>query len=90
MLLITKQIEWQEHEMSEKDNSLEYVYNEVLMVMERLLKEDQNPLAIAAVLASQAMGLYKTVLSDKDYDSMIDSLVEKKDSVEPYEARSLH
>jgi DNA polymerase III delta subunit len=76
--------------MSEKDNSLEYVYNEVLMVMERLLKEDQNPLAIAAVLASQAMGLYKTVLSDEDYGTMIDSLVDKKDSVEPYEARSLH
>lgn len=76
--------------MSEKDNSLEYVYNEVLLVMERLLKEDQNPLAIAAVLASQAMGLYKTVLSDKDYGTMIDSLVDKKDSVEPYETRSLH
>lgn len=90
MPLITKQIEWPDHEMSEKDNSLEYVYNEVLMVMERLLKEDQNPLAIAAVLASQAMGLYKTVLSDEDYDSMINSLVDKKDNVEPYEARSLH
>jgi len=76
--------------MSEKDDSLEYVYSEVLMVMERLLKEDQNPLAIAAVLASQALGLYKTVLSDKDYDSMIDSLVDKKNSVQPYEARSLH
>jgi len=76
--------------MSEKDNSLEYVYNEVLLVMERLLKEDQNPLAIAAVLASQAMGLYKTVLSDEDYNSMIDSLVDKKDNVQPYEARSLH
>ena len=76
--------------MSEKDNSLEYVYNEVLMVMERLLKEEQNPLAIAAVLASQALGLYKTVLSDKDYDIMVDSLIDKKDSVQPYEARSLH
>lgn len=90
MLLITKQIEWPEQKMSDKDNSLEYVYNEVLMVMERLLKEDQNPLAIAAVLASQAMGLYRTVLSDEDYDSMITSLVDKKDKVEPYEARSLH
>jgi hypothetical protein len=89
MLQIIKQIEWQNHEMSEKDN-VEYVYNEILMVMERLLKEDQNPLAIAAVFASHAMGLYKTVLSDKDYDIMINSLVEKKDSIEPYEARSLH
>ena len=90
MLQITKQTEWPELRMSEKDTNLEYVYNEVLLVMERLLKEDQNPLAIAAVLASQAMGLYKTVLSDKDYSTMIDSLVDKKDSVEPYETRSLH
>ena len=90
MLQITKQTEWPEQKMSDKDNSLEYVYNEVLMVMERLLKEDQNPLAIAAVLASQAMGLYKTVLSEKDYDIMIDSIVDKKDRVLPFEARSLH
>ena len=62
-----------------------YSLNSVITV-----KEEQNPLAIAAVLASQAMGLYKTVLSDNDYDSMIESLVDKKDSVEPYESRSLH
>jgi len=90
MPLITKQTEPQGRTMSEKDNNLEYVYNEVLLVMERLLKEDQNPLAIAAVLASQALGLYKTVLSDKDYSTMVDSLVDKKNSVEPYETRSLH
>jgi DNA polymerase III delta subunit len=90
MLQITKQIEWPELRMSDNDNNLEYVYNEVLIVMERLLKEDQNPLAIAAVLASQAMGLYKTILSDKDYETMINSLADKKDNVQPYEARSLH
>ena len=76
--------------MTKEDSNLEHIYNEVLIVMERLLKEDQNPLAIAAVLASQAMGLYKTVLSEKDYDIMINSIVDKKDSVQPFEARSLH
>lgn len=76
--------------MTKEDSNLEHIYNEVLVVMERLLKEDQNPLAIAAVLASQAMGLYKTVLSEKDYDIMINSIVDKKDSVQPFEARSLH
>lgn len=90
MLQITKQTEWPELKMSKNDNNLEYVYNEVIMVMERLLKEDQNPLAIAAVLASQAMGLYKTILSDKDYETMINSLADTKDRVLPYEARSLH
>jgi hypothetical protein len=76
--------------MSKEDSSLEYVYNEVLLVMERLLKEDRDPLAVAAVMASQAMGLYKTVLSEKDYDIMINSIVDKKDNIQPFEARSLH
>ena len=76
--------------MSKEDNSLEYVYNEVLIVMERLLKEDHDALAVAAVLASQAMGLYKTILSEKDYDIMINSIVDKKDKIQPFEARSLH
>lgn len=90
MLLIIKQIEWPDQKMSKEDHNLEYIYNEVLMVMERLLKEEHDPLAVAAVLASQAMGLYKTVLSEEDYIRMIDSIVDKKDNVQPFEARSLH
>ena len=76
--------------MSKDDHNLEYVYNEVLLVMERLLKEEHDPLAVAAVLASQAMGLYKTVLSESDYNTMINSIVDKKDKIQPFEARSLH
>ena len=76
--------------MTKEDHNLEYIYNEVLMVMERLLADDHDALAIAAVFASQAMGLYKTVLSEKDYDRMINSIVDKKDNVLPFEARSLH
>ena len=76
--------------MSKKDHNLEHIYNEVLMVIEKLLNEEHDPLAVAAVFASQAMGLYKTVLSDKDYNTMIDSIVDKKDKIQPFEARSLH
>jgi hypothetical protein len=76
--------------MIKDEHDLEYIYNEVLIVIEKLLKEEHDPLAIAAVFASQAMGLYKTVLSDKDYNSMINSIVDKKDKVQPFESRSLH
>jgi DNA polymerase III delta subunit len=76
--------------MSKDNHNLEHVYGEILTVIERLLKEDQNPLAIAAVLTSQALGLYKTILSEDDYDTMIDSIVDKKDNVQPFEYRSLH
>lgn len=76
--------------MNTEDNKLEYVYNEIIVVIERLIKEDNNPLSVAAVLASQALGLYKTVLSDADYEIMIENIVSKKDRIRPYEARSLH
>jgi hypothetical protein len=76
--------------MSKEDHNLEYIYNEVLMTIEKLLKEEHDALAIAAVFASQALGLYKTVLSDKDYNTMVDSIVDRKDKVQPFESRSLH
>jgi hypothetical protein len=60
------------------------------MLIEKLLKDEHDPLAIAAVFASQALGLYKTVLTDKDYNTMIDSIVDRKDKVQPFESRSLH
>ena len=75
--------------MSE-DHKLEHIYYEILIVIERLLKQDNDALAVAAVLTSQAMGLYKTVLSEDDYDRMIDSIVDKKDNIRPFEARALH
>jgi hypothetical protein len=76
--------------MSKEDHDLEYIYNEVLMTIEKLLNEEHDPLAIAAVFASQSLGLYKTVLSDKDYNTMVDSIVDRKDKVQPFESRSLH
>lgn len=76
--------------MNTEDNKLDIIYNEIIVVIERLLGEDNNPLSVAAVLASQALGLYKTVLSDADYEIMIENIVSKKDSIRPYEARTLH
>jgi hypothetical protein len=76
--------------MSKEDHNLEDIYNEVILVIEKLLNEKHDPLAVAAVFASQALGLYKTVLSDKDYNTMVKSIVDKKDRVQPFESRSLH
>lgn len=76
--------------MNKENQELEYVYNEVLAIMERFLKEGHSPLAVAAVFATQAMGLYKTMLSDEEYHSMIDSIVDKKNHIQTYSARSLH
>jgi hypothetical protein len=58
--------------------------------MEKLLKNNHDPLAIAAIMASQSLGLYKSVLSDEEYDMMIETIVQKKNKIEAFEMRTLH
>lgn len=43
--------------------------------------EEHKPLELAAVMTIQALSIYKTFLSDEDYNKMIDSIVENKHKV---------
>lgn len=90
MLLIIKQTDWLEQRMSKEDHNLETVYYEVLLHIEKLLKNNHDPLAVAAIMTSQALGLYKSVLSDEEYTMMIETIVQKKDKIEAFEMRTLH
>jgi hypothetical protein len=44
----------------------------------QVMLEDHTPLEVAAVMSIQALSLYKTFLSEEDFDKMVDSLVENK------------
>jgi hypothetical protein len=76
--------------MSKVDSKLELVYYEVLLNIEKLLKNNHDPLEVAAVLTSQALGLYKSVLSDEEYNSVIENIVVKKDDIRSYEKRMIN
>ena len=39
------------------------------------------PLAVAAVLMAQSLSIYKTVLSESDYDQMVDSVSDSRSKV---------
>ena len=72
------------------NEKIEEVYYEVMLVIEKLLKDNHDPLSIAGVMTSQALSLYKAELTDKGYDRIIESIVDKKDDVDAYEVRVLH
>jgi hypothetical protein len=76
--------------MSNENENIEKVYYEVLTIMEKLLKDNYEPLAVAGVLMNQALSLYKAELSETGYNRIIESVVDKKDTVQPYEIRVLH
>jgi hypothetical protein len=47
-------------------------------------------LVIAGVMMAQSLSLYKSVLSEEDYSSMVASILEKKDKVYTFTTRNLH
>ena len=51
-----------------------------------------SPLEIAAILMTQSLTIYKTVLSEDEYNSMVDSISDLRDQVKeiPESASILH
>ncbi len=49
-----------------------------------IIEQESEPLLVAAALAATAMGLYKSVLSPDDYDSMIDVISNNRDIIKPF------
>ena len=76
--------------MNKKNENIENVYHEIMILIEKLLKDNYDPLVIAGVILNQSLSLYKSALSDEEYDQLVKRILDKKSMVEPYEARVLH
>jgi hypothetical protein len=46
-----------------------------------MIDKNHSPIAIAAILVAQALSIYKTVLEEDEYNSMVDSISDKRDKV---------
>jgi hypothetical protein len=75
--------------MTDKEDNVLEVYKESLIMIDKLIA-DYDPLVIAGVMMAQSLSLYKSVLSEEDYSSMVTSILEKKDKVYTFTTRSLH
>lgn len=60
---------------------LEELYQAYWMLHTKHLMDDFEPLEIAGVLVAQAMTIYKTLLTEEEFEMMVDSIVESKDKV---------
>lgn len=55
------------------------------------LMNDHDALAIAACMLAQALSIYRTSLTEEDYNRMMDSISEKQDKVQIFTTNeSLH
>jgi len=75
--------------MKDKEDNVLEVYKETLSLIDKLIV-DYDPLVIAGVMMAQSLSLYKSILSEEDFSSIVTSIMEKKDKVYTFTTRSLH
>ena len=66
---------------NEETNRLENLYQDYWTFHATMIDKDHSPLAIAAILMTQALSIYKTVLEEDEYNSIVDSISDKRDRV---------
>ena len=69
-----------------EDRKLNKAYDIIFEQVEKLTKDGVEPIVIAGTLMAQSMRLYRTVLSDDDFEKLMDTVFGKLDEIEPYSA----
>jgi len=64
-------------------NDVEDLYAKVMEFTDDLLFENE-PLAVAAVMNTISLSMWKTMLSEQDYDSMIQAIVDNAGQVKTF------
>ena len=66
--------------MTENEYDLDIVYRRLFQTLNELL-EDNDPMVIAACMMAQALSLYRTSLSQDEYNRIVDKISDSRDSV---------
>ena len=73
----------------EKEIKFKTLYNKNWRVIEKLC-ESNDPLLIAGVMMAQALKLYKTALSDQDFERMMQTILDTRTEIRPLQGPTLH
>jgi hypothetical protein len=72
------------NKMKTNDSQIQELYNHFFTEVALEIRENEDPFAVAAVLMSIALRLYKTSLDEPDFNKMVASIVAKKGDVLPF------
>lgn len=67
-------------ELDDDDELLTSAYITLLSAVNDLVKVI-DPVAVASIMVTQGLSLYKTVLSDSDYNLMVSKIIDYKDNI---------
>lgn len=59
------------------------------MAFHSVMLEKHRPLEIAAIMMTQALSIYRTILSEEEYQKMVDNISDLRDQVKIFEGTGL-
>lgn len=68
----------------DKVKQMTQMYDDLYRMMGSWLSQDNESLAVAAVLMATALRVYRTSLTDEDYDQMMNYLSDTRENIEPF------
>jgi hypothetical protein len=66
------------------DQELEKLYSNFLEFTDHMISK-YDPMAVAGIMVAQALSIYKTAMSEEDYDRMVDSISSMRSQVKKFE-----
>ncbi len=55
------------------------------MAFNKIMLEEYDPLEIAAIMVIQGLSFYKTVMDEEDYQKIVKSIYDRRNSVHTFE-----
>lgn len=68
-----------------EEESFKRVYNLYIKLTNSCVEADEDPLMIAAILSTMGLSMYKTLLNDNDYNSIIAAIGDFKEDITKFE-----
>jgi hypothetical protein len=73
-----------------KEKQLKHIYDDFLDFLMRKLLQYEDSQMIASTMIAQALRLYKSTLTDKEYREMMNTVVKTSRTIKPFVIKTLH
>ncbi len=68
----------------------ERVYREFEHFVGQQFSNKTDPLVVAGIMLAQALKIYKTALSDSEFDGMLDAIIRERDKITAIDLPVIH
>lgn len=67
---------------------LQKLYEQYFEFTDHMVSQ-HDPSAVAAIMLTQALSIYRTTMTEDDYNQMVDSISDKRDKVQIFQSSNL-